>query len=473
LINNQSNVSPPFTRNGTATNYTIPFSFSSISELVITGETGVGTGVYTTLTTPADYTVTGTPTGGPYGESAATLVFPDGGVSGVRVFARRTTSLTQLLDLPNNGGAYNPQSVELSLDKLTRAVQEISNEASRSLRVNAELTGSFNTLIAPIPDKFLHTKPDGTGLEWTGGEVILLSDRDYGDITVTDNGQTMTIGPQAVTYAKIQNISTNNRLLGRATAGAGVCQEITLGTGLSLTGTTLNVTGATLADGSYTDITASSTGSVLTVNSGVITPAKMADIAAKRVLLNNTASSGVLAAGQVAGLQVKSTSYTNVAAADLTSWDGGGFNDYRAIQLFIFLHRVGGTGGNMTMQLSTDNGATWINSGYSYALEERDTLNNASTPTSNGASAFQIGNLRNSANAEYSGVITLIRAQSTQNYVYLHGTEVSADRIAVSQARMSSVFGMNAATNSATFNAIRIVCATGNLTGYITAYGVV
>jgi len=38
----------------------------------------------------------------------------------------------------------------------------------------------------------------------------------------------------AVTYAKIQNVSATSRLLGRSTAGAGVMEEISLGTGLEL-----------------------------------------------------------------------------------------------------------------------------------------------------------------------------------------------------------------------------------------------
>lgn len=46
----------------------------------------------------------------------------------------------------------------------------------------------------------------------------------------------------AVTYAKIQNVTTA-RLLGRATAGSGDTEEITLGTNLSFTGTTLNAAG--------------------------------------------------------------------------------------------------------------------------------------------------------------------------------------------------------------------------------------
>ena len=55
-----------------------------------------------------------------------------------------------------------------------------------------------------------------------------------------------------VTYAKIQNVSTNNRLLGRATAGAGSIEEIALGSGLTITSGTLNV--ASGAGGTVTSV---------------------------------------------------------------------------------------------------------------------------------------------------------------------------------------------------------------------------
>lgn len=53
-----------------------------------------------------------------------------------------------------------------------------------------------------------------------------VSDGDKGDITVTGSGATWTIDPAAVTYAKIQNVSATDKLLGRSTAAAGPVEEI-------------------------------------------------------------------------------------------------------------------------------------------------------------------------------------------------------------------------------------------------------
>lgn len=54
-----------------------------------------------------------------------------------------------------------------------------------------------------------------------------VSDGDKGDITVSGSGTVWTIDAGVVTYAKIQNVSATDKLLGRSTAGAGVVEEIT------------------------------------------------------------------------------------------------------------------------------------------------------------------------------------------------------------------------------------------------------
>jgi hypothetical protein len=72
-----------------------------------------------------------------------------------------------------------------------------------------------------------------------------LSDGDKGDITVSSSGAVWTIDNDVVTYAKMQNVSATNRLLGRSTAGSGDVEEITVGGDLTQSGSTFTVTTAT------------------------------------------------------------------------------------------------------------------------------------------------------------------------------------------------------------------------------------
>lgn len=65
-----------------------------------------------------------------------------------------------------------------------------------------------------------------TSLAYFSTGSSTLADGDYGDVTVSGAGTTITVDNDVVTYAKIQNVSTTDRLLGRTTAGAGDIEEI-------------------------------------------------------------------------------------------------------------------------------------------------------------------------------------------------------------------------------------------------------
>jgi hypothetical protein len=77
-------------------------------------------------------------------------------------------------------------------------------------------------------DGKLYTKKDNGAesiVELSAGSGV--SDGDKGDITVSASGATWTIDNDAVSYAKIQNVSATDRLLGRSSSGAGDVEEIT------------------------------------------------------------------------------------------------------------------------------------------------------------------------------------------------------------------------------------------------------
>ena len=100
----------------------------------------------------------------------------------------------------------------------------------------------------------LFLKDDGT---WATPATGGVTDGDKGDITVSSSGTVWTVDNDAITYAKIQNVSAASRLLGRGSAsGSGDVEEITLGTGLTMSGTTLSASGGGGAVQLYNSTTA-------------------------------------------------------------------------------------------------------------------------------------------------------------------------------------------------------------------------
>src|SRR5882724_5300286 len=112
-----------------------------------------------------------------------------------------------------------------------------------------------------------------------------------GDVTTSADSNATTIANDAVTYAKMQNVSALSKLLGRGDSGAGDPQEVTLGTNLSMVGTTLNV-GADAVGGSMTPH-GDSNYSILNTDRIVYLSAALTAFRTWTLPLANTVSAGV------------------------------------------------------------------------------------------------------------------------------------------------------------------------------------
>lgn len=225
-------------------------------------------------------------------------------------------------------------------------------------------------------DGKLFTKKDnGTVVEIGGAAGV--TDGDKGDITVSNIGQTFTIDNGAVTYAKIQNVSATDRILGRSTAGAGVVQEITctsagraliddadasaqrttlgLGTIATQASSNVSITGGTLSSVKVTDYTEPKTAP--TISSGTLTlnlnDAQVFDVSLNANITTLTISNVDSSANTVNAFTLI---FTMDGTARTVTWGGA-------------VKWAGGTAPTLTSTngkkdvlsfLSPDNGTTWL-----------------------------------------------------------------------------------------------------------------
>lgn len=125
----------------------------------------------------------------------------------------------------------------------------------------------------------------GGGIEFTGSGGIQRSAFTGGDVTGSAGSATLTIPDGTVTYAKMQDVSATDRLLGRDTAAAGDVEELTVGGGVEFTGS-----GGIQTSAFTGDVTKTAGGTSTTIANAAVSLAKMANLAANSIIGNNTGS---------------------------------------------------------------------------------------------------------------------------------------------------------------------------------------
>jgi hypothetical protein len=141
-VNSTTSKAGPFTGNGVTTDF--PFNFRILDEdhirVIITDESGVETDA-----DPSDYTVSGV------GETEGSIEYSasDPLPTGHKLTILRNVPLTQVVDIANSGAFY-PEIHESVFDKLTMAVQQVSEIAERAVVVPPSSSTDPSELIADL-----------------------------------------------------------------------------------------------------------------------------------------------------------------------------------------------------------------------------------------------------------------------------------------------------------------------------------
>jgi hypothetical protein len=248
------------------------------------------------------------------------------------------SGISQLTGDVTAGPGSGPQAATIANSAVTLA--KIANASASSVLLGSGASGSGSAYSQITLGSGLTMT--GTELSATGGGGGLPPNADYGDITVTDDGDTWTIDNDAVTLDKIANGVTKQTLLGVGEFGAGSSySELSLGSELQIAGTVLSAPGIAT---NTADI-ATNAADIATNAADIATNATAIDLAPRKVSAENgnpvrtiistsltLAASGVIPANTLSTRSYRMTVFGDIlqnsgsAKTVITRWTLGGAN---------------------------------------------------------------------------------------------------------------------------------------------------